>query len=148
MGFIERTAVIKAKPETIWKLYTPKEWIKWDPDVKSVENVSGEVFSKGMTADMTLHSGVKFTAEFPVVKEFEYFEMTSKLFGGLVKCEMSHKLEVKLEGTLLVYKFGFTGPLGGLLQWSQETNCVKGTEEGLRNVVIMSEAAEVEASST
>ena len=142
MGLIERSAVIKAKPETIWKLYAPVEWIKWDPDVKSVENVSGEGFSQGMSADMMMHNGMKFTATFPVVKENEYFEMTSKLFGGLVKCQMSHKLEAKPEGTLLVYKFGFAGPLGGLLQWAQEKPIVDGTEDGLKNIVEMSEAAE------
>lgn len=143
MGLIERSAMVAARPETIWKLYAPAMWPKWDMDVTGVENVSGSgLLSQGHTADMTMKDGTKFTATFPQVRENEFFEMKATLFGGLVVCQMSHTLEVKPEGTHILYKFGFTGALGGLIQWANNKDCVRGTEEGLENVKRLAEEAE------
>mmetsp|Transcript_28936 Transcript_28936/g.40572 ORF Transcript_28936/g.40572 Transcript_28936/m.40572 type:complete len:152 (+) Transcript_28936:80-535(+) len=149
MAPVEREALVKATPKTIWTTcFQDMKWEKWDPDIVEVTNVRNGGFMDGGTFDFVMKEGsmkvVPCTlSNFVHEKSFTF---SGSVMGGFLSfvgtIELTPTAETEKE-TKVNYTFELSGCLGSLLSCANPKPIVDGTENGLANIVRLSEEAEI-----
>ncbi|QDZ25943.1 hypothetical protein HOP50_19g84920 [Chloropicon primus] len=147
---IKRTARCKATRDTIWRtcFQDVTKWPEWDPDLKEVTDASGECVD-GTT--MTFHmadGGGPFFMKCASVSINNHLEFTGRFLLGFAGAKGTFDLKDTAKSTSaipeteVVYTFGLTGVLGAIFGSLNKKGITKGVEEGLENIIAMSEAAQ------
>ena len=155
MGKVTREGTAQAHPSTIWRTcFAPMRWETWDPDVERLENVEtnshGTGLFNGNTFTFVMKTGTSIPTTVSDVVENESLVFSGSLLGGLVgfqgRIDMTPTDTTGDDGgaptTHIKYSFGMNGFLGGVLGWVKSGEVVNGTEQGLANIIKMSEEAE------
>lgn len=146
MAPVERSAVAEATPETIWKTcFSPMKWEAWDVDVDHLDNVSGECV-EGTTFDFVMKEGNLVIPNVLInVEENKKLTFVGKFARGLMKNMGTVTLTPEGSNkTKIDYTFELQGPLGWIFGHVKSEAVVGGTEEGLANMVKLSEEAQKE----
>jgi len=135
---------VSATPSTIWKTcFAPMKWESWDADIKELTEVSGGCVN-GTTANFVMKNG----DVVPCVLS-EVIQNQSVTFSGQMKLGL-----IKFRGTVLLsgtsdsskthvdYTFQISGCLGAIANIAAKKEIVGGTEEGLKNIVKLSQQAQ------
>ena len=148
MGLVERESVAAASPTTIWNTcFAHMKWDIWDPDVERIEDVDevkGLVEGTTATFVMKKESG---GGKLPIVvidlEQYKKFTFKGSIMGGLLKFTGKITLEEKSENeTLVNYAFGMKGLVGTIFSVVNSKAVVGGTENGLANIIKLSEEAQ------
>eukprot|EP00542_Grammatophora_oceanica_P019705 CAMPEP_0194047710 /NCGR_PEP_ID=MMETSP0009_2-20130614/25222_1 /TAXON_ID=210454 /ORGANISM="Grammatophora oceanica, Strain CCMP 410" /LENGTH=146 /DNA_ID=CAMNT_0038693395 /DNA_START=9 /DNA_END=449 /DNA_ORIENTATION=+ len=146
MAPVDRSAVAEATPETIWKTcFVPMKWESWDVDVDHLDNVSGECV-EGTTFNFVMKEGGTVVPNTLMdVEENKTLTFLGVFAGGLMKNKGVITLTPEgTDKTKIDYSFELQGPLGWIFGKVKSQAVVSGTEEGLANIVKLSEAAQKE----
>lgn len=134
MKLIHRHAVLGAAPEEVWAyLAHGPNWVEWDPDLTEVY-ASDRVMEEGGTLDSQL-GPLRGEIHFRDVQLHEHVVWEISVLGGLVQARGIFDLAPTDGGTAFDYRFGMGGWLGGLMARFNPGAIVKGTEDGLANLV-------------
>ena len=138
MFLIERCALAQATPVEVWARLAVLDWDRWDPDVAKVKNVQGGLIEGG-TFTYVLNNGLVFPSRFSDVSENLGFTWQGSIYLGLLGYWGRIELKQKEAATEIHYKFAMTRPLGWFVQWRYPDLVRHGVEEGLRQIVVLSE---------
>lgn len=148
MGLVERESLAAATPLTIWNTcFAHMKWELWDPDVERMEDVDeGKGLVEGTTATFIMKKesgGGKLPITVVDLEEHKKFTFKGSIMGGLLKFIGTIVLEEKGDdATLVKYTFGMKGLVGTIFSAINSKAVVGGTENGLANIVKLSEEAQ------
>mmetsp|Transcript_6748 Transcript_6748/g.8207 ORF Transcript_6748/g.8207 Transcript_6748/m.8207 type:complete len:150 (-) Transcript_6748:226-675(-) len=147
MAPVESEAIAKAKASTIWKTcFQDMKWEKWDPDVVEVTNIQNGGFMEGGTFDFVMKEGpVKVIP--CTISNFQHeksITFSGSAMGGLLSFSGTIELTPQENDneTKVYYTFALSGCLGSIVSFANPKPIVAGTENGLANIVRLSEEAE------
>merc|ERR1719157_35716 len=156
MNIVKREGIAKASPSTIWKAcFQSMKWEIWDPDVKCLKDVTldetGNGVYNGNTMTFVMNNGMKLKTTISSVKEYQCFVFSGSVFFGCLGFE--GRIELKgpagendpgnsAASTCVKYSFGMNGLLGGIAGRYNSKMIEEGTEQGLANIIRISEEAE------
>ena len=136
---IERRAIADVTPNRVWARLAVLDWDRWDPDVAEVRDVNGGLIEGG-TFTYVLNNGLVFPSRFSGVDEPDTFTWRGAIYAGLLGYWGRIDLHSSGSGTEIIYQFAMTRPLGWFVQWRYPDLVRHGVEEGLRQIVVLSEA--------
>ena len=145
MAPVERSSVVNATAETIWKTcFEPMKSDSWDPDVKELQDVSGPC-ENGTTFIFVMNDGSKVPTALSKVEANRTLTFSGSILGGAMG--FSGTVDLKPQDTdptrtQVTYRFGLRGCVGGVFALLKSEMVVGGTEGGLANIVRMSEDAQ------
>ena len=117
------------------------QWEKWDPDVVEVTEAEGGL-KDGATFNFVMKKpqGQKIPCTLSDVKKGECLTFSGKSLGGLLKFSGTVQLTpVDTSTTSIVYTFSMSGCIGTTLSTLAPAPVVGGVENGLANMVSLSE---------
>lgn len=135
---------VVATPSTIWKTcFAPMKWELWDPDLKELTEVSGACVN-GTTMNFIMQTGQVVPVTLSNVVQNQSLTFSGKMALGLVKFEGTVVLSSSSESTKtnVDYTFGISGCIGSIISKATWKDIVEGTENGLKNIVKLSEEAQ------
>merc|ERR1739848_349929 len=146
---VERTGVCAATRETIWRtcFEDVEQWNKWDPDMDKVTDATGPC-ETGTTMTFHLKDGGKFPMKCENVVKHERLGFTGKFLLGMAGAEGTIVLKDRAGSTAaapeteVTYTFKLSGLLGSVFGRMNAKGITHGTEEGLANVVKLSQEAQ------
>mmetsp|Transcript_21210 Transcript_21210/g.30358 ORF Transcript_21210/g.30358 Transcript_21210/m.30358 type:complete len:146 (-) Transcript_21210:139-576(-) len=143
MAPIKVSATVAATPSTIWETcFAPMKWETWDPDVLEVKDVSSGC-EDGCTCVFAMKDGNDIPITLSNVKKNESVDFSGGALGGLLSAEGKVLITVVDDATSKIdYSFELKGFLGAIVGVVKKKECVEGTEDGLANMVKLSEAAQ------
>ena len=146
MAPCEVSATVSATPETIWStcFEQVKEWHAWDPDLKAVNDVSGDgTCQEGTTCTFAMNDGSNIPITLTNVTKNKSVDFKGGVLGGIVRAE-GKVLITKVDSTTskIDYSFEMLGFVGSLVAMVKKKEVVAGTQGGLDNMVKMSEEAQ------
>jgi len=135
-----RSSIAKASPATIWSsCFEDMKWEKWDPDLTGLGDVSGGC-ENGTSFKFEMKKG---QPPFPMVLENVAKNVSLTFKGGrgcIIKCIGTIVLKpVQANSTQIEYSFKMSGLMGGLLSSLKKEEIIGGMEQGLANMVSLSE---------
>jgi len=138
MAFITRHADVDALPAKVWSILADVPgWPRWDPDLATMEDVSGGLVEGG-TCVMVLQSGLRGRTTFCGVAPERAVDWRLEGLRGLLRAEGRLRLEPLDDGrTRLSYDFRMHAPIGRVLMVVMRKAAVHGTEacvEGVRRL--------------
>lgn len=148
MGLVERESVASASPTTIWNTcFAHMKWDVWDPDVERMEDIDEDKgLVEGTTATFVMKKesgGGKLPIVVVDLEQYKKFTFKGSIMGGLLKFIGTIVLEETGENeTLVKYTFGMKGLVGTIFSAVNSKAVVGGTENGLANIVKLSEEAQ------
>ncbi len=141
---VERTAIVKSTPETIWKTcFEHMKFEVWDPDVTETKNPSGGC-ENDTTFTFIMKDGQNVPTSLSNVVKHESLTFEGTSAGGLVVFSGTIVLSAtpSVSETKVDYTFSFGGCLGSLIATVIQKAIVEGTEGGLENIKKLSEEAQ------
>jgi len=146
---MKRTGLCKATPETIWNtcFHNVEGWPAWDPDMRAVTDASGPC-ETGTTMTFHMNDGGKFAMRCENVVQNRRLEFKGGFLLGLAGALGTIELEPTPSSTSdspetrVTYSFGLTGMAGNVFGWINRKPIERGTEDGLANILAMSESAQ------
>jgi len=141
MAPIVRSSTVNASPATIWSsCFEEMKWEKWDPDITGLGDVSGGC-ENGTTFKFQMKNG----QSFPMILENVVKDESLTFKGGtrgVINCVGTIILKpVQANSTNIEYSFELSGLIGGLVSYFKKGDVVGGTEQGLANMVSLSDSA-------
>ncbi len=144
MAPVERSATVKASPETIWNTcFEDMKWEKWDPDLVEMKDTA-DGCKEGATCTFTMKNGMDVPTVLSNVKKNESITFTSTGLKGLLKGTGSIVISPIDDGSSskVDYTFELSGAVGSVIDLVHHKASVEGTEHGLENIVKLSEEAQ------
>ena len=146
MAPCEVSATVSATPETIWStcFEQVKDFAAWDPDLKAVNDVSGDgTCQEGTTCIFAMNDGSNIPITLSNVTKNKSVDFKGGVLGGIVRAE-GKVLITKVDSATskIDYSFELLGFVGSLVAMVKKKEVVGGTQGGLDNMVKMSEEAQ------
>ncbi len=144
MAPVERSATVKATPETIWKTcFEDMKWEKWDPDLVELKDTE-DGCKEGATCTFSMKNGMDVPAVLSNVKENESITFTVTGLKGMLKGQGSIVISPIDDGSSskVDYTFELSGAVGSFIDFVHHKGTIDGTEHGLENIVKLSEEAQ------
>lgn len=141
LALIEREAEARVAAKTVWDRLAKLDWDAWDPDVAEVKDVQGGLVEGG-TFTYVLNNGLVFPSRFSEVSDYLGFTWQGAIYAGLLGYWGRIELDENQGRTKVRYKFAMTRPIGWFVFWRYPDLVIHGVEEGLRQIVNLSENQE------
>ncbi len=146
MAPVSRSAVCQATPETIWKAcFEDMKFENWDPNMMGLSEVNGPC-QDGTSFNFDMKSG---NLKLPTTLSNTVKNQSLTFSGGLLMNSFKFKGDVVItpqqddgNKSKIEYTFEVTGALGALANLFINSQNVRGVEDGLANMIKLSEEAQ------